>query len=141
MRKRILAVDDDADLLELLRFTLNKAGFAVGTASDGVEALKKACTLLPDLIVLDVMMPQLDGLAVCEVLRRDPVTAEIPILLLTAASGQLSRLAGLHAGAAEYMTKPFSPKELVARIHELLQSRVAPMPLPERHIPKHHLHE
>jgi two-component system alkaline phosphatase synthesis response regulator PhoP len=123
MRKKILVVDDDADILELLGFTLKKAGYAIGTAVDGVEALKKVCTLLPDLILLDVMMPELDGLAVCEVLRRDPATSSIPILILTAASGQLSRLAGLHAGATEYMTKPFSPKELVAKIDQLLQIR------------------
>jgi two-component system, OmpR family, phosphate regulon response regulator PhoB len=133
MRKKILVVDDDADILELLGFTLKKAGFAIGTARDGMEALKKACTLLPDLILLDVMMPEMDGLAVCEILRRDPATSSIPILILTAASGQLSRLAGLHAGATEYMTKPFSPKEVVVKIEELLQIHGAPLPRTETH--------
>lgn len=118
-------VDDDADVVELLKFNLKRAGFAIGTASDGVEALKKACTLSPDLILLDLMMPELDGLAVCEILRRDPVTASIPIVMLTAASSQLSRLAGLDAGATDYVTKPFSPRELVSRIEEVLRSRSA----------------
>ncbi len=122
MRRKILIVDDDADVVELLRFNLKKAGFSIGTAQDGVEALAKVCTLAPDLILLDLMMPELDGFAVCDILRRDPATSAIPIIILTAASGQLSRMAGLAAGAAEFVTKPFSPRELVGRIERLLQT-------------------
>lgn len=120
MLRKILVVDDDAEMLELLGFILRKAGFAVGTAKDGVDALKKACSISPDLILLDLMMPELDGFAVCEILRGDPVTASVPIVVLTAMSGQLSRFAGLEAGANDYLTKPFSPKQLVSRIETLL---------------------
>ena len=109
-------VEDDLDLIELLGFNLRKAGFSVGTANDGIEALKKARTLAPDLILLDWMLPELDGLAVCEILRRDPMTASTPIIFLTAVSSQLARFSGLDAGADEYITKPFSPKLLVERI-------------------------
>ena len=123
MRRRILVVDDDPDMRDLLTFTLKKAGYAVGTAVDGVDALKKACSISPDLILLDLMMPELDGFAVCEILRDDPSTASVPIIMLTAASGELSRFAGLDAGADEYVTKPFSPKHLIGRIEKLVSSR------------------
>src|SRR6185312_7410046 len=121
MRKKILVVDDDADLVELIRFNLKQAGYSIGTASDGVDAIKKARSLQPDLIVLDIMMPELDGFAVCEILRRDPVTASIPIMMLTALSSELGRMAGLGSGANDFVTKPFSPRILVQRIEELLQ--------------------
>jgi DNA-binding response OmpR family regulator len=121
MRKKILVVDDDAELVELVSFNLKQAGFAIGTASNGVDALKKAQSLEPDLIVLDVMMPELDGFAVCEILRRNAATACIPILMLTALSSELGRLAGLGSGASDFLTKPFSPRLLVARIEGLLQ--------------------
>ncbi|HWV98653.1 MAG TPA: response regulator [Candidatus Acidoferrum sp.] len=120
MRKKILVVEDDADLVELLRFNFKKAGFAVGTAFDGIEALKKARSLLPDLILLDLMLPELDGLAVCEVLRRDPNIASIPVIMLTAMSSQLARLTGLEAGANDYITKPFNFKDLLARVEAAL---------------------
>src|SRR6476660_746920 len=95
MRKKILVVEDDADLVELLSFNLKRAGFSVGTATEGIEALKKARSLLPDLILLDLILPELDGFAVCEILRRDSTTASIPIVILTAMSSQLARLTGL----------------------------------------------
>lgn len=120
MRKKILVVDDDAELVELVSFNLKQAGFAIGTATDGVEAIKKARSLAPDLIVLDVMMPELDGFAVCEILRRDTATASIPIMMLTALSSELGRMAGLGSGATDFITKPFSPRLLIARIQELL---------------------
>jgi DNA-binding response OmpR family regulator len=126
MRKRILVVEDDLDLVELLGFNLKKAGFSVGTANDGIEALKKARSLAPDLILLDWMLPELDGLAVCEILRRDPDTASIPIIFLTAMSSQLARFTGLDAGASEYITKPFSPKLLLERIETRLFSVPGP---------------
>jgi two-component system, OmpR family, alkaline phosphatase synthesis response regulator PhoP len=121
MRKKILVVDDDAELVELVSFNLKQAGYAVGTASNGVDAIKKAHSLTPDLIVLDVMMPELDGFAVCEILRRDTSTALIPIMMLTALSSELGRMAGLGSGATDFLTKPFSPRLLVARIEELLK--------------------
>lgn len=121
MRKKILVVDDDAELVELVSFNLEQAGYAIGTASNGVEALKKARSLEPDLIVLDVMMPELDGFAVCEILRRDAATASIPIMMLTALSSELGRMAGLGSGASDFLTKPFSPRLLIARIEDLLR--------------------
>ena len=124
MRKRILVVDDDPELVELVSFNLKRAGYTVGTAANGVEAIKKARSLAPDLILLDVMMPELDGFAVCEILRRDSDTATIPIMMLTALSGELGRLAGLGSGATDFLTKPFSPRLLVARIENLLKKAV-----------------
>ena len=126
MQKKILVVDDDADLVELISFNLKQAGYSVGAAYNGVDAIKKARTLLPDLIVLDVMMPELDGFAVCEILRRDATTASIPIMMLTALSSELGRLAGLGSGATDFVTKPFSPRLLVQRIEELLQKTQNP---------------
>ena len=130
MRKKILVVDDDAELVELVSFNLKQAGYTVGTAFDGAEALKKARTLEPDLIVLDVMMPELDGFAVCEILRRDRATASIPIMMLTALSSELGRMAGLGSGASDFITKPFSPRLLVARIEDLLQKATKWAPSP-----------
>lgn len=121
MRKRILVVDDDPELVELVSFNLKRAGYAIGTASNGVEAIKKASTMAPDLILLDVMMPQLDGFAVCEILRRDSTTASIPIVMLTAITGEIGRLAGLGSGATDFLSKPFSPRLLVTRIENLLK--------------------
>jgi DNA-binding response OmpR family regulator len=130
MRNKILVVDDDAELVELVSFNLKQAGYVTGSASNGVEAIKKARTLEPDLIVLDVMMPELDGFAVCEILRRDPATASIPIMMLTALSSQLGRMAGLGSGASDFLTKPFSPRLLIARIEDLLKktANIAPSP-------------
>jgi DNA-binding response OmpR family regulator len=121
MQKRILVVDDDAELVELIGFNLKQAGYSVRKASNGVDALKKARSLKPNLIVLDVMMPELDGFAACEILRRDAATASIPILMLTALSSELGRVAGLGSGASDFVTKPFSPRLLVQRIADLLQ--------------------
>ena len=122
MRKTILVVEDDLDLVELLRFNLDNAGFSVAAATDGAEALKKSKALLPDLILLDLMLPELDGFAVCEILRRDERTARIPIIILTAMSGELARVAGIGAGANDFITKPFSPKQLLSRIETALHS-------------------
>ena len=122
MRKTILVVEDDLDLVELLRFNLDNAGFSVVAATDGAEALKKSKALLPDLILLDLMLPELDGFAVCEILRRDERTARIPIIILTAMSGELARVAGIGAGANDFITKPFSPKQLLSRIETALHS-------------------
>ncbi len=126
VRKKILVVEDDADLAEMLSFNLGKAGFAVGTAGNGIEALKKARSLSPDLILLDLMLPELDGFSVCDILRRDSATASVPIIMLTALSNQLARITGLAAGANDYVTKPFSPKQLLARVEELLGRGSAP---------------
>jgi DNA-binding response OmpR family regulator len=126
MRKKILVVDDDRDAVELLRFNLGKAGFAIGTAGSGKEALRKVCSISPDLIVLDLMMPEMDGFAVCEILRRDPMTARTPIIMLTALSTELGRLVGLDCGANDYITKPFSPQDLVSRVEQFFKAASEP---------------
>lgn len=107
-------------MVDLLVFTLRKEGFLVGTATDGIEALNKARSILPDLILLDLLLPELDGFAVCETLRRNSLTASIPVIMVSALSGQFSRLAGLEAGAVDFVQKPFSPKALVSRVKEVL---------------------
>lgn len=123
MRKKILVVEDDPDLVELLSFNLKQAGFAVGTAMNGIEALKKARSVCPDIILLDLMLPEMDGFAVCEVLRHDPATATIPVIMITAVSSALARLAGLEAGANDYITKPFNLKHVLSRVTALLAAR------------------
>jgi DNA-binding response OmpR family regulator len=120
MRKKILVVEDEPDQLEVIRFTLKNAGFAVGTATNGIEALKKAQTVSPDLIIMDVMMPELDGFAVCETLRGNPATASIPVLLLTGLCSHISRLVGYESGATDYVVKPFDADELVSKVDKLL---------------------
>lgn len=123
MKQTILVVDDEPDAVELVAFNLKAAGFHVATAADGEEALRKARTLLPALIVLDVMLPEIDGLEVCKILRRDPATAALPILMLTAKAAEVDRVLGLELGADDYLTKPFSPRELVLRVKNLLRGR------------------
>lgn len=123
---KILVVDDEPDAVELVEFNLKNAGFEVITAADGAEALKKARAALPDLVVLDLMIPEVDGLEVCKLLRRDAATAGIPILMLTAKAAEIDRVLGLELGADDYVTKPFSPRELLARIRAVLRrSRTA----------------
>src|SRR6266699_3243774 len=122
MKPRILIVDDEPEAIELVEFNLKQAGFEVVAAADGATALKKTRELLPSLIVLDLMLPEMDGLDVCKVLRRDPATANIPILMLTAKAAEIDRVLGLELGAADYLTKPFSPRELLLRIKRLLRS-------------------
>jgi hypothetical protein len=117
---RILVVDDEADQVELLAFNLRRRGYAIATALNGVEALSQVRQLAPDLILLDWMMPELDGLEVCQILRRDSVTAALPIIMLTAVASDFGRLTGLASGASAYMTKPCNLVQLVARIDELL---------------------
>jgi len=120
VKSKILVVDDEPEAVELVEFNLRQAGFSVITAADGDEALKKAKATLPALIVLDLMLPEIDGLEVCKLLRRDPETAEIPIIMLTAKAAEVDRVLGLELGADDYVTKPFSPRELVLRIKKIL---------------------
>ena len=123
MNNRILVVDDEPDALELIEFNLKGAGFEVVTALDGESALKKARQLLPALIILDVMLPELDGMEVCKALRREPGTAGIPVIMLTAKAAEIDRVLGLELGADDYVTKPFSPRELVLRVRGLLRRK------------------
>jgi two-component system phosphate regulon response regulator PhoB len=114
-------VDDEPDALELIGFNLKAAGYEVHAAADGEEAVSKARKVAPDLILLDVMLPEVDGLEVCKILRRDPATSRIPIIMLTAKAAEIDRVLGLDLGADDYVTKPFSPRELVLRIKGLLK--------------------
>ena len=126
VRARILVVDDEPEAIELVEFNLKQAGFDVVTATDGAEALKKARSNQPNLIVLDLMLPEIDGLEVCKMLRRDPATIAIPIIMLTAKAAELDRVLGLELGADDYVSKPFSPRELVLRIKKIIQRGGAP---------------
>jgi DNA-binding response OmpR family regulator len=116
----ILVVDDEAPIVDLVRFTLEDADLRVVEASDGAAALELARWIKPDLVLLDVHMPRLDGLEVCRQLRREPDFARTPIIMLTAAGQEADRSSGLNAGADEYLTKPFSPLALLALVEALL---------------------
>ena len=120
MKSKVLVVDDEPEAVELIEFNLKGAGFDVVTASDGAEALNKARRIQPSLVILDVMMPEIDGMEVCKLLRRDPATSNIPIIMLTAKASEVDRVLGLELGADDYVVKPFSPRELVLRVKKLL---------------------
>jgi len=115
---RILIVDDEPHIVELVRYNLVKEGFEVSVAYDGREALEKARKDSPDLVILDLMLPFVDGLEVCRHIRRE---SPVPILMLTAKDGEQERVVGLELGADDYVTKPFSPRELVARVRAILR--------------------
>ncbi|TEB05807.1 Alkaline phosphatase synthesis transcriptional regulatory protein PhoP [Pelotomaculum schinkii] len=118
---KILVVDDEKNILELVRFNLEREGYQVLTSLDGMSALGLARSETPDLILLDIMLPEMDGLEVCRELHRDPLTKDIPIVMLSAKADELDRVLGLEMGADDYITKPFSPRELVARVKARLR--------------------
>ena len=120
---KILAVDDEPELTELMHFHLVRAGYEVTTAANGWEALDCIKLSRPDVILLDLMLPDLDGFGVCEILRRDPLTATIPIIIVSAWASTDSRNLGLELGALDYITKPFSPHELVERVNRFVHAR------------------
>lgn len=119
----VLAADDDTLIRELIQFRLERSGYAVVTASDGDEALRLARERLPDLVVLDVMMPGMNGYEVTRALRADEATKRIPVILLTARVQEADVAQGFEAGADDYLTKPFSPQELRARVQAILGRR------------------
>lgn len=121
MRAKILLVEDDASLIELVTYNLEKEGFDVVRTGDGEEALTLAEEEKPDLVILDWMIANLSGIEVCRRLRRAPATANLPIVMLTARGDEADRIRGLETGADDYMTKPFSPRELIARIRAVLR--------------------
>jgi two-component system alkaline phosphatase synthesis response regulator PhoP len=118
---RILVIDDEQDLIELVRYNLEKEGFQVSGARDGEVGLEAATRENPDVILIDLMLPGIDGLDVCRSLRSDSRTSRIPIIMLTAKSAESDRILGLELGADDYVTKPFSPGELTARIKAVLR--------------------
>ena len=119
--KKVLIVEDEQDILQLLKMYLDKEGFRTLTATNGVEALAQVRTDHPDLVVLDLMLPEIDGLEVCKKLRLTPQTSMVPIIMLTAKSEESDTVVGLELGADDYITKPFSPKGLVARIKAIFR--------------------
>jgi phosphate regulon transcriptional regulator PhoB len=127
--KRILVVDDEADLLDLVSYNLKKEGFTVDPASDGEAALSKVRKGKYDLIILDLMLPGIQGIELCRILRADIKTSGIPIIMLTAKGEEVDRIIGLEMGADDYMTKPFSPRELIARVKAVLR-RTGEKPMP-----------
>lgn len=129
MRTRVLVVDDEPDLLELVSYNLSKAGYEVACAHSGEEALVHIKTHLPDLVLLDVLLPGLDGLEICKALRCHPNTATTPIVMLTARGEDADVVAGLELGADDYLTKPFSPRILLARMKAVLRRRQVDGPL------------
>ena len=121
----VLVIDDEKDLIELVRYNLEKEGFDVIAATDGQSGVEVVRKHRPDLVVLDLMMPGLDGLQVCQRLRSDPRTARVPIIMLTAKATEADRVVGLEFGADDYVTKPFSPREVVARVKAVLRRSAA----------------
>lgn len=122
---KILAVDDEEDILELLRFNLTKEGFTVVCAASGEEALKSALSNRPDLILLDLLLPGMDGLEVARRLKNDPVTKETPIIMVTAKGEEADIVTGLEVGAEDYITKPFSRKVMIARVRAVLRRKAS----------------
>lgn len=123
MKAKILVVDDEQDMVELLAFNLRKDGYEVAVARDGLEALKRARSFAPELVILDVMMAGIDGFTVCEILRSQPSTADTAVIFVTACGGQIARMNGMASGGNDYINKPFSPKDLVLRVEQVLETR------------------
>jgi len=127
-KENVLVVDDEEDILELVRFNLSKEGYHVICATTGERAVEMARSELPDLIVLDLMLPGMDGLAVAKFLKNDPETQDLPIVMLTAKGDESDVVTGLELGADDYITKPFSPRILVARVKAVLRRKVTEPP-------------
>ena len=119
--KRILIIEDDRDIVELVRYNLASEGFEVSAASDGIVGLAQLRKAPPDLLLLDLMLPKMTGLEICKEIRRDSTLNRLPILMVTARGEEADRVVGLEMGADDYVTKPFSPRELVARVKALLR--------------------
>ncbi len=121
MGKRIVVVEDEEKVISIIRAVLSREGFYIKSAPDGISGLKLIREEIPDLLILDLMLPGLDGFDVCREIRMDPRTAQIPIIILTCKSEELDRVLGLELGADDYITKPFSPRELLARVKAVLR--------------------
>src|SRR6266700_7019911 len=119
--RKILIIEDETDVADLLTLNLRKAGFRTSTAADGAIGLQKARDNRPDFVILDLMLPKMSGLEVCRILKGDAATSHIPILMLTAKAEEVDRIVGLEFGADDYVTKPFSPREVTLRIRAILR--------------------
>jgi two-component system phosphate regulon response regulator PhoB len=126
--KKILVVDDESDVTELLAYNLKAKGFAVETLNNPSGSIGLARSFLPDLVILDVMMPDLSGLQICQMLRADPKLNQVPVIFLTAKAEEADRIQGLETGADDYICKPFSTKELLLRVQTILRRVVEPAP-------------
>ena len=127
--ERILVVDDEEDLLELIQYNLSKEGYQVRCVTTGEMAVREARVQMPDLVLLDLMLPAVDGLAVCKALKQDPKTQHIPIVMVTAKTEEADVVSGLELGADDYITKPFSPRVLLARVRAVLRRQQQKEPL------------
>ena len=121
MPKHILVVEDEPDTAELIELHLKNDGYRVTVAGDGDQALKKVHKHMPDLVILDLMIPEITGIEVCKFIRKDPATQSIPIIMCTAKTGEIDKILGLELGADDYVTKPFSPRELLLRVKNLIK--------------------
>ena len=122
--KKILIIEDEPDVIDLLTLQFKKAGeFSVATATDGASGVRKAREESPALIILDLMLPNMPGLEVCKILKSDPATRDIPIIMLTAKAEEIDRIVGLEFGADDYVTKPFSPREILLRVQAIIRRR------------------
>ncbi|RJO65551.1 MAG: DNA-binding response regulator [Candidatus Omnitrophota bacterium] len=131
MKEKILIVDDEKDIARMLEYNLKKEGFRTVSCYDGEEALHRARKEKPGLIILDLMLPGMDGLEVCKVLKKDPAVSAIPIIMLTAKTQETDKVVGLEVGADDYITKPFSPRELIARVKAVLRRSGEKEKIPE----------
>src|SRR6059058_82895 len=124
--KTVLIVEDERDVVDLLALNLRKAGFSISMAMDGAAGLQKARGEKPAFVILDLMLPKMPGLEICKILKSDPATRQIPIMMLTAKAEEIYRVVGLEFGADDYVTKPFSPREVILRIKAILRRAEGP---------------
>ena len=125
MAHKVLVVDDEPDIVELLQHNLVQEGYEMFSAGNGMEALNQARQHLPDLILLDLILPDMDGFSICEILRCQPSTSNIPVIVLTALAGEMPRLHGFEVGAADYCLKPIRPRDLRKRVRSVLETSAA----------------
>ena len=118
---KLLIIEDEKDIVQALEYNLKKEGLEIHKAYDGLQGLRKATEIIPDLIILDLMLPGLDGLEVCRKIKKDPQTENIPVIMLTAKGTETDKVVGLEVGADDYITKPFSMRELIARVKAILK--------------------
>jgi DNA-binding response OmpR family regulator len=139
MSSKILIVEDDHNIVELLTYNLEQEGYDVHVALDGADALQRAAADAPDLIILDLLLPEIDGLEVCRLLKRNRQTAAIPVIMLTAKSEEIDRIVGFELGADDYIAKPFSPREVVLRVRAVLRRMTSRTNEPSNQIEVHGL--
>jgi len=130
-KETVLIVEDDEDILQLLEYNFQSAGFDVAVARDGLDAMARIKRQRPDLVLLDIMLPGADGFEVCKTIKRDPKSAQVPVIMLTARGEEVDRIVGLELGADDYVVKPFSPRELILRARAVLK-RLSPDPAPKQ---------